>query len=265
MRWAQIPPARNRCTAMADAPSSAPAPRKLRWGFISTADIGSKNARALTHTHTSTLYAVASRDKARADAWAREHGASVAYGSYEELIADPLVEAVYIPLPTALHRACVCACARAGKHVLCEKPAAVNLQELAEMVAVCAENGVQWMDGTMFSHHARLPALRAHMCGATHVGALRRVTSGFSFMVSDEFLRSNIRMDASLEPMGALGAPRRVARARARTRMHTHARARARTRVQVTLDGTTSASLCGRSTLMRPRMCAACRSQCRQR
>jgi len=94
----------------------------VKWGILSTADI---NRKLIPGAHASPkveLLAVASRDKARAESFAREWNIERAYGSYEELFADPEVEAVYIPLPNTLHREWTIKAVDAGKHVLCEKP-----------------------------------------------------------------------------------------------------------------------------------------------
>ena len=85
------------------------------------------------------LSAVASRDADRANAFAREHGIPRAYGSYEDLIDDPDIDALYIPLPNSLHRDWVIHAVRAGKHVLCEKPLALNAADCFEMAAAAEE------------------------------------------------------------------------------------------------------------------------------
>ena len=99
------------------------------------------------------MVAVGSRDAAKAAAllerWGLGGGAATAYGSYEEVLSDPRVGAVYIPLPSALHLRWVRAAAAAGKHVLLEKPVAVDEEELGAMLAACEAAGVQLMDGTM--------------------------------------------------------------------------------------------------------------------
>ena len=125
------------------------ASRKLRVGFLSTAQIGRKNAGAAVASGAVELVAVASRDLAKAQAFATAWGFGRAYGSYEELLADPTVEAVYIPLPTAMRLEWVVKAGAAGKHVLCDKPCAVSLGELEKMTAAVAASGKQFMDGVM--------------------------------------------------------------------------------------------------------------------
>lgn len=178
---------------------------KLRWGFMGTASIATKNYLALTTSADNEIVAVASRSLDRAREWAeaRSAAASIAcYSSYGELLADARVEAVYIPLPTTLHLEWVLAAAAAGKHVLVEKPCAVRLADLRTMVAACAKAGVLFMDGVMYMHHARLPAMMAALPAC---GPLRRLDSGFSFAADASFFASNIRVQASLDPLGALG------------------------------------------------------------
>jgi predicted dehydrogenase len=115
------------------------------------------------------------------------------------------VDAVYIPIPTGIRREWVVKAAEAGKHVLCEKPCGVNAADLRAMLDACRAHKVQFMDGVMFMHSARLPALRKVLDDGESVGTLRRIASQFSFAAPDEFLKSNIRVSRDLEPLGALG------------------------------------------------------------
>src|SRR5690348_16773087 len=99
---------------------------KLRWGILGCARITRRGLiPGILHSGRGQLHALASRSLETARAWAGEFGQPRAYGAYEELLADPEVDAVYIPLPNELHRPWVCAAADAGKHVLCEKPLAL--------------------------------------------------------------------------------------------------------------------------------------------
>jgi len=126
-------------------------------------------------------------------------------GSYEELLASPDVDAVYIPLPTALRKEWVIRAAQAGKHVYCEKPCAVNAADLREMLATCQKHQVQFMDGVMFMHHPRLAVVRAVLDNAKRVGPLRRIASEFSFLGDNPNFPANIRVQSALEPSGCLG------------------------------------------------------------
>lgn len=184
----------------------------LRWGILSTARIGRTNWRAMRESGTATLVAVASRDSASAARFIEEMQADspwaeppLALGSYEALLADPSIEAVYIPLPTGLRKEWVIRAAEAGKHILCEKPCAISADELREMLAACETHGVRFMDGVMFMHDPRYLRLRELLRDGETVGEINRIESGLSFRVSDDFAAKNIRGRSDLEPTGCLG------------------------------------------------------------
>jgi predicted dehydrogenase len=185
---------------------------KLRIGFLGTAGIGRKNWKAIANTGDCVITAVASREAARSRAYIddcqRAHPfekVPAALGSYAELLASPDVDAVYIPLPTGLRKDYVIRAAQHGKHVVCEKPCAINAGALEEMLAACRRQGVQFMDGVMFMHNQRLPRVREFLDDGQSVGPIRRIASAFSFLGGQDFFRTNIRADGSLEPTGSLG------------------------------------------------------------
>ena len=185
---------------------------KLRIGYLSTANIGRQNWKAVFNSGNCVVSAVASRDVKRSRQYIREGQREFpfaaepsALGSYEELIASPNVDAVYIPLPTGLRKEWVLRAAAAGKHVICEKPCGVSLADVREMADACRKNRVQFMDGVMFMHGPRLPRVRKVLDDQKSVGAIRRISSAFSFCGNDEFSRGNIRLDGRLEPAGCLG------------------------------------------------------------
>jgi hypothetical protein len=152
------------------------------------------------------VVAAGSRDPLKAAALLAEWGLSdsaAAYGSYEEVLADPNVQAVYIPLPSALHVAWVERAAARGLHVLLEKPIAVSGGDADAMVAACAAHGVQLMDGTMWVHSPRAAHMRAALRSGA-LGVLRDVASTFTFNAPPEF-GSNVRMDPAADPLGCLG------------------------------------------------------------
>jgi len=120
-------------------------------------------------------------------------------------MASKNVDAVYIPLPTSLRLEWVRKAAAAGKHVLCEKPCAVNSVELQNMISACRENRVQFMDGVMFMHSPRLPRIREILDDGQSIGPVRRISSAFSFLGTGDFARENIRVHGGLEPAGCLG------------------------------------------------------------
>lgn len=186
--------------------------KKLRIGFLSTANIGRKNWKAIRNSGNCVITAVASRDKDKSRQFIadcqREHPfekVPAALGSYDELLASPDVDAVYIPLPTGLRKEYVIRAAQNGKHVLCEKPCAPNATELEEMLAACRKHSVQFMDGVMFMHSPRLARVREFLDDEQNVGPIRRIASAFSFYAGEDFFRTNIRAHGALEPTGCLG------------------------------------------------------------
>jgi predicted dehydrogenase len=186
--------------------------KKLRVGFLSTAGIGKKNWKAIFNSGNCVISAVASRDLAKSRdfiaACQREFPFAqepVALGDYESLFTSKEVDAVYLPLPTALRKQWVLLAARNGKHVLCEKPCAANIGELEEMIAACQKHSVQFMDGVMFMHSPRLAKVREVLNDGQSVGAIRRIASSFSFYSGEDFFRTNIRVNGALEPAGSLG------------------------------------------------------------
>jgi predicted dehydrogenase len=187
--------------------------KKLRVGFLSTAGIGKKNWKAIFHSGNCVVSSVASRDVAKSlefiDECQRDFAFAekpIAFGSYEELLASKNVDAVYVPLPTALRKNFVTLAAQNGKHVLCEKPCANNFGELEEMISACKKNRVQFMDGVMFMHSPRLQKVREILEDGQSVGEIRHISSAFSFYPHDQnFFRDNIRINGALEPAGCLG------------------------------------------------------------
>lgn len=184
----------------------------IRWGVLGTADIARKNWLGIKNSGNGTVVAVASRDRERARHFiqtCQTHAAMPqipeAFGSYEELLACGSVDAVYIPLPTALRKEWVVRAAAAGKHVVCEKPCAPNVAALREMLEACRAHRVQFMDGVMFMHSARLPQMRHALDDPEAIGSIRRITSAFTFCAPKEFYQENIRAQPLLEPHGCLG------------------------------------------------------------
>jgi len=128
-----------------------------------------------------------------------------AFDSYEAMLASDDVDAVYIPLPTGVRGQWVLRAAEAGKHVNCEKPCAISVAELEEILAACRSSGVQFMDDVMFVHSSRFKRLREVLDDGQSVGPVRRMASAFSFPGSPEFFAENIRLHSELEPLGCLG------------------------------------------------------------
>ncbi|MBL4575620.1 MAG: Gfo/Idh/MocA family oxidoreductase [Opitutaceae bacterium] len=185
---------------------------QVRWGILSTASIAYKTWQAIQLSGNSVLTAVASRDISRSQSFIDKCQSTdpyatkpKAYGSYEEILADKDIDAVYIPLPTGLRKEWVIRAAEAGKHIVCEKPCAISLDDLKEMVAACHQNNVQFMDGVMFMHSNRLQKIREVLDDDKSVGKIRRITSQQSYAAPEDFLQNNIRLQSNLEPQGSLG------------------------------------------------------------
>jgi len=157
----------------------------VRWGILSTANIGVRKViPAIARAERCEVVAIASRELERATRVADELGIPRAHGGYEGLLSDPDVDAVYIPLPNSQHAAWTIAAARAGKHVLCEKPLAMTAAEAQDMVQTCATEGVLLMEAFMYRLHPSWEAVR-ELVASGRIGRLRAVQSWFSFFNDD--------------------------------------------------------------------------------
>jgi D-xylose 1-dehydrogenase (NADP+, D-xylono-1,5-lactone-forming) len=154
----------------------------FRWGILGAGRIARKFVGAVQQSDTTAVAAVASRDLARAEAFVRACGdpAPRAYGSYEALLEDPDVQGVYIATPNSLHGVWAVAAARAGKHVLCEKPVGATLAEAEAMFAAAREHGVWLMEAFMYRFHPQTLRLQ-ELLRAGAVGEVRLVRSDFGF------------------------------------------------------------------------------------
>ncbi|MFO1020018.1 MAG: Gfo/Idh/MocA family oxidoreductase [Planctomycetales bacterium] len=168
----------------------------LRWGILGTAKIAQKVRRAIGLDEGSACVGIASRSPEKAAEWGKVQNVPRSYGGYEALLDDPEIEAVYIPLPPSIHHEWTIRTAEAGKHVLCEKPLAVNHTQASEMAAACREHGVQLMDGVMWQHHPRTKQMIKEIERGA-LGNLRRLMSGFSFCW-DPLPVENIRLQSEL-------------------------------------------------------------------
>ena len=166
--------------------------QKVRWGVLSTAKIGmEKVTPALLRSQWCDVQAIASRSLPSARAAADKLGIPTAYGSYEELLADPSIEAIYNPLPNDLHVPMTLAAARAGKHVLCEKPMALNASEAAQLREVAGK--VHIMEAFMVRFHPQWLRTR-ELVQSGALGELRTVQAWFSYFNRNP---ENIRNDAA--------------------------------------------------------------------
>ncbi len=169
--------------------------QKIRWGVISTARIG-ENAviPAIQQSSNGFVAAVASRDLEKGRTFAERCHIPKVYGSYEELIADPEIDAIYIPLPNGLHGEWSIKCAEGGKHVLCEKPLANNAAEAAQMAEVFNKRGLQLAEAFMYRFHPQIQKAKL-LVGSGAIGKVQLVRSSFSFMIRSE---DDVRLNSEL-------------------------------------------------------------------
>ncbi len=168
---------------------------KIRWGILSTAGIGKRRViPAMKLANYGEVTAVASRDLERAKAFAAELGIPKAYGSYEELINDPDIDAIYNPLPNSEHAKWSILCAEAGKPVLCEKPLAIDAAESQKMVDAFTSRGVPFAEGFMYRFHPQAVKVKELVANGA-IGVLNTISASFTFNIADE---SNIRLSKEL-------------------------------------------------------------------
>jgi D-xylose 1-dehydrogenase (NADP+, D-xylono-1,5-lactone-forming) len=172
----------------------------VRWGILSTAHINRLVIPPARASAKVELVAVASRDQMRAEAYAREWGIERAYGSYEALLADPEVEAVYISLPNSLHCQWSIRALEAGKHVLCEKPLSARAAEVEDAFAVAERADRILMEAFMYRHHPQTRKLK-ELLGGGAIGSLRLVRAAFSFTMPDP---ENVRLRPDVEGGGLM-------------------------------------------------------------
>ena len=166
-----------------------------RWGILSTAKIGRKAViPALQVSPMAEVSAVASRDGQSARTFADQMGIPRSYEGYDALLADPEIDAVYNPLPNHLHKTWTIKAAQAGKHILCEKPLAVTVEDCREMIAAARANGVQLMEAFMYRYHPRIQTVRQMVNGGA-IGEIHTIESAFTFMLADQ---GNIRLNPAM-------------------------------------------------------------------
>ncbi len=167
----------------------------LNWGILGTARIAAKSViPAIKASKHNSVSAVASRDLTRAAEFVRENEVPKAYGTYEELLNDPNIQAVYIPLPNSEHSRWAIRAMEAGKHVLVEKPFAVNADEAQLMVSTALEKSVVLIEAFMYRYHARL-AQMLEIVRKGSLGKLRIIQSSKSFALTNP---DDIRLNANL-------------------------------------------------------------------
>ena len=167
----------------------------VQWGILSTARINDRFIVGCAQTDAANIAAVASRDGERARSYADEHGIERSYDSYQELLADPELQAVYISLPNALHLPWTERALRAGKHVLCEKPLSRRPDEVKAAFDLAQAEGRLLMEAFMYRHNPQTERVQ-ELARSGAVGRLRLIRAAFSFSLADE---ENVRLSAGLD------------------------------------------------------------------
>lgn len=169
--------------------------QKLRWGILGCASIAKRSViPGLQQSRLNEVVAIASRDQAKAEQTAEELKIPIAYGSYESLLEDSSIDAVYIPLPNHLHKEWSIRAAEAGKHILCEKPLALTEAEAAEMADAAAKAGVILAEAFMYRYHPRYDVLK-EMIDSGAIGEIRGIRSAFTFNSSANHGNVRFRKD----------------------------------------------------------------------
>jgi xylose dehydrogenase (NAD/NADP) len=172
----------------------------VRWGFLSTANINAKLLAGAAQSDRVQVVAVASRDAARAEAYANQHGIERAHGSYEALLDDPEVDAVYISLPNSMHVDWSVRALEAGKNVLCEKPLSRHPDEVERAFDAADRAGRLLMEAFMYRHNPQTKRLQ-DLVGEGAIGRLRLIRAAFSFPLADS---PNVRLDPALDGGGLM-------------------------------------------------------------
>lgn len=167
----------------------------LNWGILSTARIGTKSViPAIQLSSNGSVIAICSRNLDAARQVAAQFGIPRAYSNYQALLDDPDVQAIYNPLPNNLHRDWTIRAAEKGKHILCEKPLALNAAECDEMIDACRQHGVLLMEAFMYRFHPQMARVKALIAGGA-IGQITLIRAAFTFLLSDI---QNIRLQKEL-------------------------------------------------------------------
>ncbi|MEI3606453.1 Gfo/Idh/MocA family oxidoreductase [Pseudogracilibacillus sp. SE30717A] len=172
--------------------------KKVRWGILSTARIAvDQLIPAIKKVENAEIAAIATRsDIDRATAIAKQFQINKVYSSYEDLLNDSTIDVVYIPLPNHLHKEWTIKAAQKGKHILCEKPAALNGEEVEEMKQVCLENNVLFMEAFMYYFHPQHERV-TEIINSGEIGDVSFMEAGFSFYLEDKERDKDIRMNSN--------------------------------------------------------------------
>ena len=171
---------------------------RVRWGILGAANIASwQFIPAVKASRRGLLQAVAARDPQRAQSFGDQHGIPRVHADYAALLRDPEIDAVYIGLPNSLHAEWTAAAARAGKHVVCEKPFAANAPQALEALQACERAGVLHMEAFVYRCHPQTLRVEEWLRSGA-IGAVRTVHASFHFVMSGPRRKTDIRMNAAL-------------------------------------------------------------------
>ena len=195
-------------------------PTQLRWGVLGTARIADKVVCAINMAGNSVLSAIASRDPGMAEDWASERNVPNAFGSYGEMLASDVIDAVYIPLPNGLHKEWSIKTMQHGKHALCEKPLASNAGEVREIIAASEATGMKAMEAFMYRFHPAVARMQQLLVEGA-IGEVKVIRASFGFRLNrpndirwgadlaggalmdvGSYCVNNARLVAGGEPMG---------------------------------------------------------------
>lgn len=168
---------------------------RVKWGILGYARIAEMSTiPAILEAENAVFYAMASRDQAKRVACQEKFNCEKAYETYDELLDDPLIDAVYIPLPNSLHKEWAIKAMKKGKHVLCEKPMTLNEKDAIEMVEASKKNGVILMEAFMYRYTHRTKKVQEILESGV-IGEIKHVTSSFRFFLNRP---NTIKMNAAL-------------------------------------------------------------------
>ena len=164
---------------------------QARWGLLSTARINERLIPPIRASQRSQLLAVASRSRDEVEQYAKQWEIPRAYDTYDQMLADPDIDVVYISLPNGLHTEWTIKCADAGKHVLCEKPLAITTQEVDRMIQAAERNGVVIQEAAMMRFHPQTPYVQ-ELIASGAIGDVRLIRGIFTYVLNNP---TDVRMD----------------------------------------------------------------------
>ena len=166
--------------------------KKVRWGILSTAKIAQKSLIPAFDRAQNAVVAGIASSSGKAEEVAAQFNIAKSYSSYEAMLQDPDIDAVYIPLPNHLHKKWTIEAAKHGKHILCEKPASLTAEETKEMVDFCRESNVKFMEAFMYQFHPQHERVR-EIIKSGEIGEIKFMRASFSFFLAQP--EGNIKMD----------------------------------------------------------------------